>query len=132
MKQLPNIPTDRNFGFTFASVFALLGAWLTWKSHRLGVPALILAGAFVLAALLFSRLLRPLNIVWMRFGELLSRVVNPIVLGVIFFGIFAPVGLLFRLLGRDVLQRSVDATRPSYWNERTPPGPERDNFPRQF
>ena len=132
MKALPNIPTDRNFGFTFAAVFALLGAWLTWKSHRLGIPALLLAVAFALVALTFSRLLHPLNIVWMRFGELLNRIVSPIVLGLIFFGIFAPVGLLFRLLGRDVLQRSFDVKRPSYWTERTPPGPARDNFPHQF
>ena len=126
------IPTDRNFGFTFAAVSAVLGAWLTWKSHRLGVPALVLAGIFALTAVTFSRVLHPLNVVWMRFGELLNRIVSPVVLGIIFFGIFAPIGLLFRLMGRDVLQRSFDPKRSSYWQQRTPPGPERDNFPRQF
>src|SRR5262245_5001044 len=105
MQPMSRTPTDRSFGFTFAVVFALLGAWLLWKSHRLALPALGAAALFLLAALALPRVLHPLNVVWMKFGELLNRIVSPIVLGVIFFGVFTLVGLLFRLMRRDVLQR---------------------------
>lgn len=132
MSKVLKIPTDRSFGFTFAAVFALLGAWLTWRANRFGVPVLGAAAAFALIAIAIPRILHPLNVGWMHFGMLLSKIVSPIVLGVIFFVLFVPVGLFFRLTGRDILRRSFERDRPSYWIDRTPPGPDGKSFPRQF
>lgn len=126
------LPSDRSFGLTFAVVFALIGAWALWKSSIYSTVLLAVAAAFLLVALVFPRLLHPLNVVWMRFGMLLNRVVSPIVMGVIFFGMLSPMAAVFRLRGRDVLQRRIDATRASYWIARTPPGPDGSSFPRQF
>jgi predicted membrane metal-binding protein len=125
-------PTDRSFGFTFAAVFAIAGAWLMWRGSRYGLPALGIAVVFAAIALVAARLLHPLNVVWMHFGLLLNKIVSPIVLGVIFFGIFAPIGLFFRITGRDALRRSFERGLPSYWIDRTPPGPDGKSFPRQF
>lgn len=126
------LPTDRSFGFTFAVVFALIGGWLTWKAHRFGVGFLAAAGLFALIAIVAPKLLHGLNVVWMRFGALLNQVVSPIIMGVIFFGVFAPVGLLFRLRGRDALRRKFEPESTSYWIPRDPPGPDGKSLPRQF
>jgi hypothetical protein len=126
------LPSDRSFGLTFAMVFAVLGAWMLWKASIHSAVTLGTAGAFLLAALAFPRFLHPLNVAWMWLGNLLNRVVSPIVMGVIFFGLLSPLAAMMRLRGRDVLQRSFDPARGSYWIKRDPPGPDGSSFPRQF
>jgi hypothetical protein len=68
----------------------------------------------------------------MKFGELLNRVVSPIVMGVIFFAVFTPVAIVMRLAGRDALARGYERAAPSYWKRREPPGPADDSFRNLF
>jgi hypothetical protein len=72
--------------------------------------------------------LTPLNRAWMKLGELMGRVVNPLVLGLMFFGLFTPIALVMRAFGRDALCRRFDAQAPTYWVTRDPPGPADDSF----
>ena len=132
MKTPVKLPSDRSFGFTFAVVFGLLGAWLWWKSSRYGLPAIGVGAAFALIALALPRILHPLNIVWMKFGALLNMIVSPIIMGLIYFVVFTPVSLFFRLTKRDALRRSFDKSARSYWIDRSPPGPDGASLPRQF
>jgi len=76
-------------------------------------------------------LLTPLNKAWMKLGDLLGKVISPIVLGIIFFVLLAPVALVTRLLGRDELRLKM-SNSSSYWIDRTPPGPAGDSFKNQF
>ncbi len=131
-RQKIKIPTDRNFGFTFAVVFGLVGAWLWWKKSRYGLHFLGAGAAFALVAAVIPKILHPLNVVWMQFGRLLNMIVSPVILGVIFFLVFTPVALWFRLIRRDALHRKFDRASTSYWLHRTPPGPEAESFPQQF
>jgi hypothetical protein len=129
----PPLPTDRSFGLTFAVVFTLLAAWLYYKGSGHWMASLGVATAFAVLALLFARILHPLNVAWMWFGGILHRIVSPLMLGLIYFGVFTPVALFFRLRGRDVLNRKFEPSQPSYWLDRTPPGPDAErSFPRQF
>jgi hypothetical protein len=82
--------------------------------------------------LVMPRLLAPLNKAWFQIGELMGKLVSPIVLGVIFFLIITPVGLLGRLFGRDELRLKRRRQAASYWVERQPPGPTGDSFKNQF
>jgi hypothetical protein len=68
----------------------------------------------------------------MKLGELMGRVVSPVVLGVIFFAVFTPVGLLMRVFGRDAMCRRFEPARPSYWVKRDPPGPADDSYRNMF
>jgi hypothetical protein len=123
---------NRSFGFLFAGIFALIGLLPLMFG---GVPrawAIMLAGVFLLAALAFPAMLSPLNRLWMRFGLLLHRIVSPLVLGIMFFGVIMPIGLLMRLLGKDPLRLRLDKAAGSYWIERRPPGPAPETFKDQF
>jgi hypothetical protein len=127
------LPTDRSFGFTFVVVFALLAGWQAWAGRP--VAAAVLAGlgaATLLAALARPSVLHPLNRAWMKFGALLHAIVNPIVLGGMFFVLIAPIGIGMRLFGRDALRRRLDGDAKSYWVRRDPPGPPPDSLPHQF
>jgi hypothetical protein len=128
----PPVPSDRSFGFTFAVVLALAGAWMLWSARDYFYVPFSASLVFLAAALLFPGILHPLNVAWMRLGLLLNRVVSPIVLGIMFFGILTPVAMVMRIRGRDALQRRADPARPSYWIVRNPPGPEGSSFAQQF
>jgi len=76
--------------------------------------------------------LRPLNRLWLRFGLLLHAVMNPLIMGLLFYGTVMPIGLLMRLFGKDPLNLKRDAQASSYWIMRTPPGPAPDTMSNQF
>jgi hypothetical protein len=83
-------------------------------------------------ALLWPAVLAPLNRIWTRFGLLLHRIVSPVVLGVMFFGVVTPMGLVMRALGKDPLRLRFDPAARTYWIERRPPGPAPDTLNNQF
>ncbi len=127
-----SLPSDRKFGLTFTAAFTLAGGLLMWKGNDNAVVWFVLAAVFLLAALAFPKVLHPLNIVWMTLGHLLNKVVSPVVMGVIFFGLLTPIAAAMRMRGRDLLRRCYEPAARSYWIERNPPGPDGSTFPQQF
>lgn len=124
--------SERAFGLVFAAVFALIGFWPLASAGGVRFWALVVAAAFLAAALLAPGVLKPLNRAWFAFGMLLHKIVNPLVMAFLFFTTVTPIALLMRLLGKDPLRLKLDRAAKSYWIERTPPGPEPDSMRRQF
>ena len=120
----PALPSNRSFGWFFTGVFVLGAVLYPW--------ALALAALTALVTFTREAWLAPLNRAWMKLGELLGRIVSPIVLGAIYFGVFMPVGVVMRLFGRDALCRSFDTAARSYWVRRDPPGPAEGSFRDMF
>ena len=128
-----NLPSNRNFGFLFAGVFALLSAYAGYHGANVTtVYGWLIAGVVVgLVAIIAPGALTPFNKAWMKLGDLMGKVVSPLVLGIIFFVLITPVALITRLFGRDELRlKKTDAS--SYWIDRAPPGPASDSFKNQF
>jgi hypothetical protein len=124
--------SDRTFGFVFTGAFVVLGVLPVAFGGSLRLWSLVAAAVFLAAALLAPASLAPLNRVWMRLGIVLNRIVNPIVLAIMFFGVVTPTGLLMRLFGRAPLRLRYEPDAPSYWVRRTPPGPPPQSLERQF
>jgi hypothetical protein len=124
--------TDRAFGVVFAVVFLLIAGWPLFYSESPRWWALGIAAGFALIALLKPVLLAPLNRQWFKLGLLLGKIVSPIALGILFYGVVAPIGLLVRLTGKDPLRLKLDAATDSYWIPRKPPGPPPDSMTNQF
>jgi len=124
--------SDRAFGFVVAAALVVLaglpllhgGAPRWW----LAAPALPLAAVAWLA----PARLAPLNRAWQRLGLFLARVVNPVILGVIFYAVVLPVGLVMRLFGHDPLRLRFEREAQSYWIPRDPPGPPPETMRNQF
>jgi hypothetical protein len=91
-----------------------------------------LAALFLLVALVYPRLLNPLNKLWLKLGLLLYKVVNPIVLGLLFYLTIMPIGFIMRAFGKDFLRLKRDSSASSYWIDRTPPGPPPQSMRNQF
>jgi hypothetical protein len=124
--------TDRGFGFVFAGFFAILAAFSLWRGSTTWHWTLPIAAAFLAVALTFPRLLNPLNRLWLKFGLLLYKVMNPLVLGMLFFVTIMPIGLVMRAFGKDFLRLRLDRNAKSYWIDRTPPGPPPQSMRNQF
>ena len=127
-----SIGSERSFGLVFAAVFLIVALWPLLDSAPPRRWAIAVATLFVLCAFIAPKVLAPLNRLWFRFGELLHRIVSPIALGVIFFGVVTPYALVMRLFGRDELLLRKSSARASYWVRREPPGPPPDSFHNQF
>ena len=127
--------SDRSFGLTVGGIFLLLGIVRGLLGSGFGATTLVLlaVGTLLLATALFDAArLAPLNRLWTRLGLLIARVVNPVVLSLIFLLAFVPVGLLMRLFGHDALRLKLQPATGSYWIERQPPGPAPDTMRNQF
>lgn len=124
--------SNRSFGLVISAVLALIGVVPWLFGGRLHYWAVAASLAFLLAGLVAPATLGSLNRVWTRFGLLLHRIVSPVVLGVMFFLVVAPTGLLMRALGKDPLRLKFDRSAQTYWIPRDPPGPAPEGFKDQF
>lgn len=124
--------SDRVFGLVFAGVFLVIAGWplihgVTPRWWALGVSAVFGVVAWVRPVLLAR-----LNRLWMKFGILLGKVISPIALGILFYGVMTPMGAAIRLAGKDPLRLKRDPAADSYWIPRAPPGPPPDSMTNQF
>ena len=124
--------SDRAFGLVFTGVFFVIAVWPLFHGEALRWWASGLAAVFALAALVKPALLAGLNRLWIKLGVLLGKVVSPIALGILFYGVFTPLGVLIRLTGKDPLRLKFDPDADSYWIPRKPPGPPPDSMTNQF
>ena len=124
--------SDRSFGIVFFVVFLLIGLYPLINQAGVRIWSLSIAGVFLLIALVMPKLLSPLNRIWLKFGLLLAKIVNPIVMFLIYVTTIVPIGLLLRLFGKDLLLQKVDSQAKSYWIERTPAGPTPESLNEQF
>ncbi len=108
--------TDRAFGLTMAGALAVLAGIVWYASGQRPTILPSIAVGFLVVALAAPGLLLPLNRLWWAFAMRLSRVSNLLILGIFFFLVVVPTGLIIRLAGRDPLRRSRGPEAKSYWS----------------
>jgi hypothetical protein len=131
--------SDRSFGLTVGGILvAIAGLRSGLHLWAGGAPGgfeggLAAIGVILLAfGLIAPARLAPANRAWAQFGLLLFKVINPVLLGVIYLTTIVPIGVLIRVLGRDPLDLQFDRAAASYWVVRTPPGPAPETMTQQF
>ena len=125
---MEKISSNRSFGILFSIVFAAIAFWPLLNLGEIRVWSVIVSSIFLLLGLINSKLLYPLNFVWVKFGELIGKVVAPLVMALIFFIILTPIGLFLRLIGKDLLNIKLNQNK-TYWIKRDKePGPMNRQF----
>jgi len=124
--------SDRSFGLVIGGAFVIFGLWPVVSANSPRGWSLVLGGVFIVLAVVRPRLLARLNRAWTRLGVALHRVMSPVVLGLVFYTTLTPIGLVLRVLGKDLLRLERDPSLPTYWIARVPPGPAPDTMRRQF
>lgn len=126
------VSSNRSFGLTFAAAFAVLGAISLWRGLERGAWELGLAVGFLTVAGFAPDMLAPLNRAWVWIGRRLNRVVSPLLIIVLFYGVVTPVGLAMRAVGKDPLRLRRDPPSSSYWIDCCREGSKTSDMRRQF
>ena len=121
LKSKIKMSSNRNFGFVFFIVFLIISLWPLQHEGQIRIWSIVISLIFLILSLMNSKLLTPLNQLWSRFGLLLGNIVAPIVMGLVFFLVVTPVGIVMRILGKDLIRKKLNKNNKSYWIKREKP-----------
>ncbi|MDA7741670.1 SxtJ family membrane protein [Pelagibacteraceae bacterium] len=126
MKKKKN--TNRSFGILFFIVFSIISIWPILSGNELRLWSFIVAIIFLIMGITKSRFLTPFNIAWIKFGELLGVIISPLIMSLVYFLVVLPIGILMRVLGKDLLSLKFNKNIETYWNKKE----LKTNFNKQF
>jgi hypothetical protein len=129
---LSDMGSERSFGFVFATLFLIVSLWPLWSGMDARLWALGVAASFMLAAVAAPDLLRPLNVIWYRFGIALGTIMTPVIMALIYVLTVVPVGLAMRLADKDLLRLKRESNLKSYWIDRDAKSLQPGSMRRQF
>ena len=114
------VGSNKSFGIVFFVVFLLISLYPLINNEGIRIWSLVISLIFLVLGILNSNLLSPLNKIWFKFGIFIGKIISPIIMGIIFFLVVTPIGIIMRLLGKDVLNLKFKDYK-SYWIEKTGP-----------
>ena len=117
-KKYSNMGSNRSFGVVFSVVFLIISFWPLFTEGTIRIWAIFIAILFLLISYFKPDALYPLNKIWFKFGLLLGIIVSPIVMGIVFFIIVTPIGIIMRIIGKDLLNKKINNSVKSYWIKR--------------
>ena len=120
MEKYKNRSSNKSFGILFFLVFFLIGIYPLLHSSDVRFWSLFISLIFLILGLMNSKILAPLNRLWFKFGIILGKIISPIVMGVIFFLVVTPIGLIMRILKKDILNLKFNE-QDTYWIEKKGP-----------
>jgi hypothetical protein len=114
------VSSNKSFGLVFFVVFLLIALWPLSYNSEIRIWSFLLSIIFLILGLLNSKILSPMNKIWFKFGLLLGKFVSPLVMGIIFFLVVTPIGLIMRILKKDLLSLKYNKNS-TYWIEKNGP-----------
>ena len=111
------VSSNKSFGIVFFIFFLLVSLYPLLKNENIRIWSLIIALIFLVLGLFNSKILSPLNQLWFKFGLILGKIVSPVIMGIIFFGVVTPIGVLMKILNKDLLSLKFNKEK-SYWIEK--------------
>ena len=106
--------SNRSFGLVFFFIFVLIGLWPLKNGEDLRIYFILVSVIFLILGLINSKLLKPFNFLWFKFGLLIGRIISPIIMGIIYFFVVTPIGLLMKLFQKNLLNLKKKKSN-TYW-----------------
>ncbi len=114
MSENIKISSNRSFGIVFFVVFLLIAIYPILNQSEIRIWSLVISLVFLVLGIINSKVLTPLNKIWFKFGLLLGKIVSPLIMGIIFFIVVTPIGLIMRMLRKDLLRLKFNNDQ-TYW-----------------
>ena len=111
------IGSNRSFGVVFFVVFLLIGLWPILKGNEIRIWSIVISLIFLILGILNSKILTPFNKVWFRFGIFLGNFISPVIMGIVFFLVVTPTGLIMKLFRKDLINLRKNNSS-TYWIEK--------------
>ena len=122
------ISSNRSFGIVFFFIFLLISVYPLLYNENIRIWSLIISIIFLFLGIINSRILTPFNHIWFKFGLVLGRFISPLIMGLVFFFVVTPIGLLMRVFKKDLLNLKFDKN-DTYWiNKQEPKSKMKDQF----
>ena len=122
------IGSNRSFGIVFFIVFLIIATWPLINDSEIRYWSLVISFIFLFLGIINSKLLTPLNKIWLKIGILLGNIISPIVMGIIFFLVVTPTSIIMKILRKDLLNLKKN-NKNSYWIEKRK---QNNNMKKQF
>ena len=107
--------SNRSFGIVFFIFFTILGLWPLKSGGEINLLLIVISIIFLFLGLIQSKLLSPLNKLWFKFGIKLGAIISPLVMGIVFFLVVTPIGIVMNIFGKDLLNKKMNKKEKSYW-----------------
>jgi len=121
-----NLTSNRNFGIFFSFIFIIISFWPLKDGDSIKIWSLSISLIFLILGLLNSNILSPLNKAWFKLGVYLGNIISPMIMAIIFFLLITPIGLLMRILNKDLINLKK-GNKKSYWIEKKNNSTNMDN-----
>ena len=105
----------RSFGIVFFIFFTIIAFYPVLNNHGIRLWSLIIGFIFLFLGLVNSPLLKPLNLIWFKFGLFLGKLIAPIIMGIVYFIVVLPTSLLLKLFKKNYLNINYERNKDSYW-----------------
>jgi len=109
------ISSNKSFGIVFFTVFLIIAIWPLLNGYEIRYWSLIISIVFLILGILNSKILTPLNKIWLKIGILLGKFASPIVMGIVFFLVVTPTGFIMKLAGKNLLRLKKVNNINTYW-----------------
>ena len=131
---MENIKVDklREFALVMAAAFLAVSAIILFKQKTNPLPAVLLAAGFAASGIFLPSALKPVYMAWMKLAFILSWINTRLILAIIFYLLFTPIGILMRLFGKDLLEKRIDRNKDSYWRKREVKAFKQTDYEHQF
>ena len=113
------IGSNKSFGIVFFIFFLIISLWPIKNGGNLNIWLFSISIIFLILGVINSKLLKPLNFIWFKFGLLLGSIISPIVMSIIFFLVVTPTSILIKLFNKDILNLKKNKKKKTYWIEKT-------------
>ncbi len=110
--------SNRSFGLLFFIIFLIVGLWPLKNGDNVNFYFILVSFIFLILGLINSKLLYPLNKLWIKFGEILGIIIAPIVMALVYFIFLTPISLIVRIFGKDLLGLKFLKNKNTYWIKR--------------
>lgn len=135
-EEIKNIKTGkkdiRSFGITIGIILLIIAGFLFYKEKESFQLFIYIAGSFIGVGLIVPVILKPIYLIWMMFAVILGWFMTRLILSLLFYLVITPIGLVLRVLGKDLLNLKKQEVQDSYWNMRDPQIEQNQNYEKQF
>ena len=128
MEKKIKVSSNKSFGIVFSIFFLLISVYPLLNNDPIYYWSLFVSFIFLVLGLMNSKILSPLNLLWLKFGILLGKIVSPVVMGIIFFLVVTPISIILKIFGKDVLNLKFNNNK-TYWIVKDGP---KSNMKKQF
>jgi len=122
------IGSEKSFGIVFSIIFMIIALYPLFINSSINLTFLTISIIFIILSFVFPSIFKYPNLIWFKFGRLLGFIISPIILSIVYLSVIMPIGIIFKIIKKDPLEKLFDSNQKTYWKEKIGTSSMRDQF----